>query len=118
MKKKHTIAHLSDLHLTSNNEEKRKEDNKHNMNYNLVRILKHSSVQDADVVVITGDITDKGELAAWNYFWSSVKNASLNRKKILVIHGNHVVACLDYRQRKVNSFFLFLPSSSVLGLLI
>ncbi len=37
-------------------EGRRKENKKRNMNANLVRILNHSSVQDADLVV-TGDIT-------------------------------------------------------------
>ncbi len=92
MKKQYTIAHLSDLHLTSNSEGRRKEDKKRNMNANFVRILNHSSVQNADLVVVTGDITDRGELAAWNHFWSAVKKASLNRRKMLVIHGNHDVA--------------------------
>jgi predicted phosphodiesterase len=106
MKKQYTIAHLSDLHLTINNEEKRKEDKKRNMNTNLVRILNHSSVQDADLVVVTGDITDKGELTAWNYFWSAVKSASLNRKKMLVIHGNHDVACIGFSRRKPKEEYL------------
>ncbi len=106
MRKQYTIAHLSDLHLTINNEEKRKEDKKRNMNANLVRILNHSSVQEADLVVVTGDITDKGELTAWNYFWSTVKSASLNRKNMLVIHGNHDVACLDFSRRKPKEEYL------------
>ena len=106
MKKQYTIAHLSDLHLTGNSEGRRKEDKKRNMNANLVRILNHSSVQEADLVVVTGDITDKGELTAWNHFWSAVKSASLNRKKMLVIHGNHDVACLDFSRRKPKEEYL------------
>ncbi len=113
MKKQHTIAHLSDLHLTGNNEEKRNEDNERNMNYNLVSILNHSSVQEADLVVVTGDITDKGELSAWNYFWSAVKSASLNRKKMLVIHGNHDVACLDFSRRKPKEEYLAIVKSGL-----
>ncbi len=106
MRKQYTIAHLSDLHLTGNSEGRRKEDKKRNMNANLARILNQSSVQDADLVVVTGDITDRGELAAWNYFWSAVKSASLNRKKMLVIHGNHDVACLDFSRRKPKEEYL------------
>ncbi len=106
MKKQYTIAHLSDLHLTGNSEGRRKEDKKRNMNANLVRILNHSFVQDTDLVVVTGDITDKGESAAWNHFWSAAKSASLNRKKMLVIHGNHDVACLDFSRRKPKEEYL------------
>jgi 3',5'-cyclic AMP phosphodiesterase CpdA len=106
MKKQYTIAHLSDLHLTSNSEGRRKEDKKHNMNANLVCLLNDTPVQEADLVVVTGDITDKGESSAWDYFWSAVKSASLNRKKILVIHGNHDVACLDFRRRKPKEEYL------------
>jgi 3',5'-cyclic AMP phosphodiesterase CpdA len=70
MKKQYTIAHLSDLHLTSDSEGRRKEDKKRNMNANLVRILSHSSVQDADLMIVTGDILLYSCLLQANYFSS------------------------------------------------
>ena len=94
------IAHLSDLHLTATDDGRRKEDRARNMNANLCRILHHSGVRDADLVVVTGDVSDRGELAAWNVLWAAVKDASLDLRRIVVIPGNHDAACLDLRRTR------------------
>lgn len=100
MKKFHTIAHLSDLHLTAVSEGRRKEDRAQHMNANLARLLHHEPVQNADLVLITGDVSDRGELAAWNVLWSAVKDAGLDLRKTLVIPGNHDAACLGLRRTR------------------
>ncbi|MCJ7755536.1 MAG: metallophosphoesterase [Thermoanaerobaculales bacterium] len=95
-----SIAHLSDLHLTATDGGRRKEDRAHGMNANLGRLLTHPSVQEADLVLITGDVSDRGEVAAWNVLWSSIRQAGLDLEKILVIHGNHDAACLGLRRAR------------------
>jgi 3',5'-cyclic AMP phosphodiesterase CpdA len=64
MKKTLSIAHLSDLHLTTTDGGRRKQDGARGMNANLDRILTQPVVREADLVLITGDISDRGELAA------------------------------------------------------
>lgn len=93
-----SIAHLSDLHLTATDDGRRKEDRARHMNANLYRLLRHGPIQDADLVLVTGDISDRGELAAWTVLWSAVRAAGLDLRKILVIPGNHDAACLGLRR--------------------
>jgi 3',5'-cyclic AMP phosphodiesterase CpdA len=95
-----SIAHLSDLHLTATADGCRKEDRARNMNANLARILDNEPVRNADLIVITGDVSDRGELAAWNALWSSVRKAGLDLRKIVVIPGNHDAACLGLRRAR------------------
>ena len=87
MPKSLTIAHLSDLHLTATGDGRRKEDRARHMNANLCRLLAHRSVQHADLVLITGDVSDRGELAAWNVLWKAVRQASLDLGKMIVLPG-------------------------------
>jgi len=79
MKKTLSIAHLSDLHLTATDGGRRKEDGARGMNANLGRILTQPVVREADLVLITGDISDRGELAAWNVLWSSIRQAGFDQ---------------------------------------
>jgi 3',5'-cyclic AMP phosphodiesterase CpdA len=95
-----SIAHISDLHLTATAEGCRKEDRARNMNANLVRLLDHDPLRNADLIVVTGDVSDRGELAAWNVFWSSVREARLGCQKIVVVPGNHDAACLGLRRTR------------------
>ena len=95
-----SIAHLSDLHLTATADGSRKEDRARNMNANLARLLHHETVNNADLIIITGDVSDRGELAAWNAFWASVREAGLDRRKIVAIPGNHDAACLGLRRTR------------------
>jgi 3',5'-cyclic AMP phosphodiesterase CpdA len=95
-----SIAHLSDLHLTATDGGRRKEDRARGMNANLARILTQPVVQEADLVLITGDVSDRGEVAAWNVLWSSIRQAGLDLAKVLAIHGNHDAACLGLRRAR------------------
>lgn len=95
-----TIAHLSDLHLTVNHDGHRIEDRARGMNANLERLLHQEAVRNADLVLVTGDISDRGHLAAWNVLWTSVRRAGLDPGKMLVIPGNHDAACLGLRRSR------------------
>ena len=77
-----TIAHLSDLHLTAAADGRRKEDRARNMNANLVRLLAQQPVRQADLVVVSGDVSDRGHLAAWEVLWEAGRNAGLDLRKL------------------------------------
>ena len=70
------------------------------MNANLGRLLQHQPVREANLVLITGDVSDRGELAAWNVLWSSLRAARLDLRRVLVIPGNHDAACLGLRRTR------------------
>jgi 3',5'-cyclic AMP phosphodiesterase CpdA len=70
------------------------------MNANLGRLLRHQPVREADLVLVTGDVSDRGELAAWDVMWKSVKECGLDLKKMIVIPGNHDAACLGFRRAR------------------
>ncbi len=92
------IIHLSDLHLTINDGDCRSETNLfaplRGMNQALRRLLPH--VQDADLLLVTGDVTDRGNPDTWKVFWDAVEKAGI-ASRVLVVPGNHDVCCLGAR---------------------
>ena len=99
-KKPYLIAHLSDLHLTPNNGKGRTEvslpgKKLYGMNPAFRKILKTKNIQESDLILITGDITDLGDRASWNVFHKIIKNSGLG-KKTLVVAGNHDVCDMDW----------------------
>lgn len=94
------IAHLSDLHLTSLPNAKRSEPRiggqLSGMNNAFRRVALSEPVQQSDLVFITGDVTDKGDPAAWKVLRDTLIEAKL-KSKTLVIIGNHDVCGLGAR---------------------
>jgi 3',5'-cyclic AMP phosphodiesterase CpdA len=98
------ISHLSDLHLTSREDASRSEPPtfKHKltgMNASFRKVVGSKAVQESDVVLVTGDVTDRGERKAWEVFWSAIDEAGL-RGRVRVVPGNHDVCCLGARLPK------------------
>jgi len=95
-----TIVHLSDLHLTASDSGSRSEPKLfgklRGMNAACRKILQTPFVREADLILVTGDVTDRGEIEAWKVFWGAVEAAGLT-KKVLVVPGNHDVGCLGFR---------------------
>ena len=92
------IAHLSDLHLTAKDDGRRSEpklphQRLKGMNEAFRAVLQSPKVQNSAVIIITGDITDKGELPAWKRFDQILKEAGL-RDKTHVVIGNHDICGL------------------------
>ncbi len=95
------ITHLSDLHLTAKDDDERTEPvifkrRLTGMNAAFRKVLASPDVQRTHQLVITGDVTDRGDLAAWHVFWNAVNDAGL-RTRTLVVPGNHDVCCLGAR---------------------
>ncbi|MCK4998901.1 MAG: metallophosphoesterase, partial [Anaerohalosphaera sp.] len=94
------IIHLSDLHLTKTDNTSRSEPKLFGalkgMNAAFRQIVKDTAVQNSDMVIVTGDVTDRGDIESWRIFWDIIKNAGLT-KRTHVIPGNHDVCCLGAR---------------------
>jgi len=94
------IAHLSDLHLTADDNASRSEPKLYGrlrgMNAAFRRVVASDGVRDANLVLVTGDVTDRGDLDAWRVFWAAIDGAGL-RGRLLVVPGNHDVCCLGLR---------------------
>ncbi len=91
------IVHLSDLHLTAHDSDLRSEPKLfgplRGMNAAFRKILSTSLVADSDLVLITGDITDRGDRDAWSNFRDAVMEAGV-ANRLLLVPGNHDVCCL------------------------
>ena len=95
-----TIAHLSDLHLTADERAPRSEPRLfgalRGMNASYRRLVASPAVSLADLVLVTGDVTDRGEPAAWDVFWRELRTAGLV-ERTRVIPGNHDLCHLGVR---------------------
>jgi 3',5'-cyclic AMP phosphodiesterase CpdA len=94
------IVHLSDLHLTAADEASRSEPalfgKLSGMNRTFRLLLQHETVRSADLVLVTGDVTDRGDVETWERFWREVRSAGL-LGRCRVVPGNHDVCCLGVR---------------------
>ena len=99
-KKSFKITHLSDLHLTRTDGVSRSEPKLFNklkgMNKAFRKIIVSKPIQNSDLILVTGDVTDKGDIESWKVFWDGINNAGL-KDRTHVIPGNHDVCCLGAR---------------------
>lgn len=100
VKQSFKIVHLSDLHLTKTDGASRSEPKLFNklkgMNAAFRKIVVSNPVQKADLVLVTGDVTDRGDIESWKVFWEGINNAGL-MDRTHVVPGNHDVCCLGAR---------------------
>ena len=94
------IVHLSDLHLTRTDGARRSEPNLFKalkgMNSAFRKIVISKPIQKADIILVTGDVTDRGNIESWAVFWDGIHSAGLI-DRTYVIPGNHDVCCLGIR---------------------
>jgi 3',5'-cyclic-AMP phosphodiesterase len=94
------IVHLSDLHLTRTDGASRSEPKLFNklkgMNEAFRKIVVSKPIQQSDLVLVTGDVTDRGDIESWAVFWDAINSAGL-ADRTYVIPGNHDVCCLGLR---------------------
>ena len=95
-----TIAHLSDLHLTGDDRAPRSEARLfgalRGMNGSFRALVRAPALRRADLLLVTGDVTDRGEPAAWEVFWRELHDAGLIQRT-RVIPGNHDLCHLGVR---------------------
>jgi Calcineurin-like phosphoesterase len=88
------LAHLSDLHVTEGDDVRLVERASPGGNAALERLLDADAVTDADLVLITGDITDRGTAVSWRCFLDAVAERELN-DRVVIVPGNHDLALVD-----------------------
>jgi 3',5'-cyclic AMP phosphodiesterase CpdA len=89
------LAHLSDLHITESDKVRMVERPIPGGNRPLARLLLGAGeLPESDLVIVTGDVTDRGTAAAWRRFLDLVSQAHLNDRVVLV-PGNHDLAFID-----------------------
>jgi 3',5'-cyclic AMP phosphodiesterase CpdA len=95
-----SIVHLSDLHLTADDSAPRSEarlfGHLRGMNDAWRRLVASPAVRAADLLLVTGDVTDRGEPDAWEVFWRPLREAGLV-PRVLVVPGNHDLCHLGVR---------------------
>ncbi len=94
------IAHLSDLHLTKTDGRSRSEPDIFSplkgMNNAFRKIIHTKTIQNSDFILVTGDVSDRGDLESWQIFWNATDEAGL-LDRTFVVPGNHDVCCLGVR---------------------
>lgn len=94
------IVQLTDLHLTDADDDPRSEPRLfgklEHMNRRFRALAASPLVQRANLVLVTGDVTDSGSPASWKVFRDTIRSAGLSRR-CLVVPGNHDVCCLGLR---------------------
>ena len=93
------IAHLSDLHVNEGATVRMVERAHPGGNRQLDRLLDAPPLGDADVILVTGDVTDRGTAASWRSFLDAVDERDLAARMILV-PGNHDIAFVDHIVRR------------------
>jgi 3',5'-cyclic AMP phosphodiesterase CpdA len=88
------VAHLSDLHVNEGPRVRMVERAHPGGNAQLTRVLDRPELDDADVVIVTGDVTDRGTAASWRNFVDAIEERGLANRTILV-PGNHDLALVD-----------------------
>ena len=96
------LVHLTDLHLTNRDDAERSEPRVFGrrlkgMNAVFRRVAASAVTKEADVLLVTGDVTDRGDLESWRVFWDALDAANLG-KKTFVVPGNNDVGCLGLRR--------------------
>ena len=91
------MVHLSDLHLTARDQDQRSEaklfGRLRGMNAAFRALCRSEVVLSSDLVLVTGDVTDRGDLASWRVFWNAIVDSGL-AARTLVVPGNHDVCHL------------------------
>jgi hypothetical protein len=86
------VSHLSDLHITADEWQKRTEPGL-NANRPFLAILSERSIDlsSSDVILLSGDITDAGTAGDWKEFMHMLEGANTIdwRSKAVILPGNH-----------------------------
>jgi hypothetical protein len=89
------IAHLSDLHVNEGPTVRMVERAHPGGNTRLARVLDAPALGEADLVLVTGDVTDRGTAASWRQFVDALEERGLEQRTLLV-PGNHDLAFVEH----------------------
>jgi hypothetical protein len=84
------LAHLSDLHLAEGEDVRLVEAERPAGNRAFARLLETPEIAESEVLLATGDITDRGTAASWQLFFEALDKHGLAERTLLV-PGNHDV---------------------------
>jgi hypothetical protein len=88
------VAHLSDLHVTEADNVRVVERDAPGGSRMLGRLFERPELREADLIIVTGDITDRGTAQSWRRFTELVAESRLADRLVLV-PGNHDLALVD-----------------------
>ena len=88
------LAHLSDLHLTEGNQVRMAERATPGGNLALAALLARPELRQADAVVITGDVTDRGTARSWQRARELIDAAGI-ADRVVLVPGNHDLSLID-----------------------
>ncbi len=88
------ITHLSDLHITEGPDVRMVEKDEPGGNQALQALLSRPEVQESDLVLLTGDVTDRGTAISWRAALDALTEHGLTDRAVLV-PGNHDLAVVD-----------------------
>lgn len=89
-----SLVHLSDLHVVEQPRVRLVERRAPGGNARLEAILDRPELDDTDLVLVTGDVTDRGTAIAWRSFLELLDERGLAERTLLV-PGNHDLALLE-----------------------
>jgi 3',5'-cyclic AMP phosphodiesterase CpdA len=92
------VAHLTDLHIAEGARVRMVERLRPAGNQQLPRLLDRDELLEADVLIFTGDITDRGTSVSWRCFLDALEERGLAERAILV-PGNHDIALVEHVRR-------------------
>jgi len=93
------LAHLTDLHVTEGPRVRLIEKARPGGNEILPSLFTRPELAESDLVLFTGDLTDRGTAGSWQCFKDALVAHGLSEKTILV-PGNHDIALCEYIRRK------------------
>jgi 3',5'-cyclic AMP phosphodiesterase CpdA len=95
-----SIVHLTDLHLTRSDGDHRSSPKLwgelKGMNAAFRKLVRAPLLQKSNLIIVTGDVTDRGHIDSWQLFWNTLRDAGL-QDRVSVVPGNHDVCCLGAR---------------------
>ncbi|MDX7998584.1 hypothetical protein FE394_05110 [Xenorhabdus sp. Reich] len=81
------VIHLTDLHLTGSRDQKLFDVNPYdNLDFVCDEIMRIKSITDIELIIISGDISNDGDIDSYKYFFKKME--SLNTPYIAIL-GNH-----------------------------
>ena len=92
------LAHLTDLHVTEGPRVRLIEKARPGGNEVLPSLFTRPELAESDLVLFTGDLTDRGTAGSWQCFTDTLIAHGLADKTILV-PGNHDIALCEYIRR-------------------